>query len=328
MARVPLNALQDFVAVARAQNLTRAAERQHLTVSALSHQMRNLEQRVGCSLFLRGPRGLKLTNEGRALLDNVATHIEAIEQALRPLCGRNANLLSLSALPSMASSWLLPRLPRFVAQHPEIELSLDSSIELIDFADGRFDAALRYGPGQWPGVIAEPLFEEWLTPVASPALLTERKQRPRLEDLGDWPLLCPEDPWPEWFAAYGGRAPKRYAASFSDSETRQRAAVEGIGIALGRMTMVRPLVEAGLLMILFPQVLKARYAHYLVYPERSRAHTGFQPFREWLLESAAQFRMQPYEAIAPRARTANRDRVAAATSNEKKSSRRRATASR
>ena len=287
MARAPLNALQDFVAVARVQNLTRAAERQHITVSALSHQMRTLEQRVGCPLFVRGSRGLTLTAEGRMLLDNVAPHIEAIEQALRPLCGRRSNVLNLSATPSMGSSWLLPRLPRFVKRHPEMELNLDSSIELVDFADGRFDAALRYGPGQWPGVVAEPLFDEWLTPVASPALLKGRKP-PRLDQLGEWPLLCPEDPWQEWFATFGGQPPKRYAASFSDSETRQRAAVEGIGIALGRTTMVKPLIEAGMLVALFPQVLKARFGHYLVYPHRSREHTGFIAFREWLLEEAAQ----------------------------------------
>jgi LysR family glycine cleavage system transcriptional activator len=286
MARAPLNALQDFVAVARVQNLTRAAERQHITVSALSHQMRALEQRVGCPLFVRGSRGLTLTAEGRMLLDNVASHIEAIEQALRPLCGRRSNVLNLSAMPSMGSSWLLPRLPRFVKRHPEMELNLDSSIELVDFADGRFDAALRYGPGQWPGVVAEPLFDEWLTPVASPSLL--KGKSPRLDQLGEWPLLCPEDPWPEWFATFGGKPPKRYAASFSDSETRQRAAVEGIGIALGRTTMVKPLIEAGMLVALFPHVLKARYGHFLVYPQRSREHTGFIAFREWLLEEASQ----------------------------------------
>jgi LysR family glycine cleavage system transcriptional activator len=180
-------------------------------------------------------------------------------------------------------------------------LNLDSSIELVDFADGRFDAALRYGPGQWPGVASEPLFDEWLTPVASPALLKGRKP-PRLDQLGEWPLLCPEDPWLEWFATFGGRPPKRYAASFNDSETRQRAAVEGLGIALGRTTMVKPLIEAGMLVALFPQVLKARYGHYLVYPHRSREHAGFIAFREWLLEEAAQvFRSVPNAGAAPRA---------------------------
>lgn len=297
MNRVPLNPLQTFVAAAQAQNLTRAAGRMHLTVSALSHQIRLLEERLDCKLFVRGPRGLKLTAEGQRLLDNVAPHLEAIEDALKPLVARSGNVLSLSAMPSMVSSWLLPRLPRFVARHPEVELNLDSSIELVDFADGRHDAALRYGRGVWPGLVVELLLEEWLTPVASPSLLASRK-RPRLEDLGALPLLCPEDPWSEWFARYGGAPPRRYAASFSDSESRQRAAVEGLGVALGRTTMVRPLIETGQLVALFPELMKAKRWHYLVYPERSRKHVGFMAFREWLLEEAARFRAAPVMGLA------------------------------
>jgi len=288
MERPPLNALQVFVTAARAKNMTRAAERLHLTVSALSHQVRALEQRLGYSLFKRGPRGLALTPEGTLLLDRVAPHLDAIDSALRPMRARRENVLSLSAMPSFASGWLMPRLPHFVARHPDLELNLDSSIEVVDFADCRYDAALRYGPGQWDGVVSELLFEEWLTPVASPALLAG--QRPTLEGLADWPLLCPEDPWPLWFEKFGGVAPKRFVASFSDSETRQRAAVEGIGIALGRMTMVRPLIESGMLIALFPERLRARYAHYLVHPQRSRSHAAFSAFREWVLEEAAIFR--------------------------------------
>jgi LysR family glycine cleavage system transcriptional activator len=301
MARAPLNSLQTFVAAAQAQNLTRAAERLHLTVSALSHQVRLLEERIDCKLFVRGPRGLKLTAEGQRLLENVAPHLEAIDEALKPLCARCDNTLMLSAMPSMTSSWLLPRLPRFVAQHPEIELNLNSSIELVDFADGRYDAALRYGVGNWPGLVVESLLEEWLTPVASPSLLAGRKP-PRLQDLGDLPLLGPEDPWSEWFALHGGKPPKRYAASFSDSESRQRAAVEGIGVALGRTTMVRPLIEAGQLVALFPELMKARRWHYLVYPERSRKCTAFMAFRAWLLDEAARFRAAPPTGFVERGR--------------------------
>lgn len=297
MARTPLNSLQTFVAAAQAQNLTRAAERLHLTVSALSHQIRLLEERIDCRLFVRGPRGLTLTAEGQRLFAHVAPHLEAIEEALTPFCARSENMLSLSSMPSMTTSWLLPRLPDFVARHPEIELNLDSSSELVDFADGRHDGALRYGFGQWPGLVVEPLLDEWLTPVASPALLAGR-ECPVLEDLGKLPLLCPEDPWSEWFALYGGKPPKRYAASFGDSESRQRAAVEGIGVALGRTTMVRPLVEAGLLIALYPQLMKATRRHYLVYPERSRKCSGFMTFREWLLDEVARFRTAPPMGLA------------------------------
>jgi LysR family glycine cleavage system transcriptional activator len=292
MSREPFNALQVFIAAARAQNLTRAAEHLHLTVSALSHQIRLLEERVDCVLFVRGPRGVKLTAEGQRLLDNVAPHLTAIEEALKPLCGRRDNSLSLSCLPSMASSWLLPRLLRFVARHPEVELSLDSSDELVDFADGRYDAALRYGMGEWPGVVVEPLLEEWLTPVASPALLGGRVP-PALDRLGVLPLVGPDDTWQRWFARYGGRPPRHYVVSFGDSEARQRAAVDGLGVTLGRATMVRPLIETGQLVALYPEMMKGTRAHYLVYPERSRKHPGFVVFRKWLLDEAARYRAAP-----------------------------------
>ena len=289
MERAPLNALHVFVQAARAQNMTRASERLHLTVSALSHQVRLLEQRLGVQLFVRGPRGLRLTAEGERLLQNVGAHLDAIDDALQPLCGRRDEVLRLSALPSMASSWLVPRLAGFVALHPEVELNLDSSIERVDFAEGHFDAALRYGEGRWPGLDAELLFEEWLSPVASPQLL-KRRRRPRLDELGDWPLLTPDDPWPRWFEAFGGKSPRRFAATFGDSETQQRATLEGIGVSLGRITMARPLIESGRLVALFPERIQARYAHYLVYPPRSREHAGFNAFRDWVLAEAATFR--------------------------------------
>lgn len=289
MDRPPLNALQVFVTAARAQNMTRAAERLHLSVSALSHQVRLLEQRLGRTLFVRGPRGLKTTPEGALLLQRVGPHLDAIDAALQPLRARRECVLSISALPSLASSWLMPRLARFVESHPDFEFNLDSSIERVDFADGRFDAGLRYGPGTWDGVTSELLFEEWLTPVASPVLLAGRRH-PRLERLGDWPLLSPDDPWPKWFEQFGGKEPKRYVATFSDTDTLQRATVEGMGVSLGRETLIRPLVQAGRLVVLFPERMKARYAHYLVYPERSRRHAGFQAFREWLHAEAAAFR--------------------------------------
>lgn len=308
MSRSPLNPLQTFVAAARAQNMTRAAERLHLTVSALSHQIRLLEERVDCSLFVRGPRGLKLTAEGQRLLDKVASHLEAIEEALKPLCARGDNTLSLSAMPSMTSSWLLPRLPRFVATHPEVELNLDSSIELVDFAEGRWDAALRYGMGEWPGLTVELLIEEWLTPVASPSLLTGRGPS-KLQELGKLPLLGPEEIWQNWFAQHGGQPPRRYVASFNDAESRQRAALGGLGVALGRTTMVRPLIEAGQLVTLFPEMMKGKRAHYLVYPERSRKHPGFMVFRKWLLDEAASFRAAPPIEFAGTPKRARSERV-------------------
>lgn len=189
MARPPLAALQAFVLAAQQRNLSRAAQRLNLTVSALSHQIRSLEQRLQQTLFVRGPRGVSLTEDGTRLLDAVEAPLAAIERALEPRPQSRDGVLRISTMPTVASGWLVPRLPRFVARHPELELHLHSGTGLVDFAKDPIDAALRFGPGVWPGLDAIHLFHEWITPVASPSLLKRRSRRPQPAELARWPLL-------------------------------------------------------------------------------------------------------------------------------------------
>src|SRR6476619_4768594 len=272
MSKVPLHALPGFIATARLGSLSRAAASLHLTVSALSHQMHGLEGQLHKRLFERRPRGLALTDAGERLFAAVAPHYDILEAALRPDRERGEQSLTLSVMPSVASSWLLPRLAGFDAEHPEIDLSVQSSVELVDFGREAVDAAMRFGPGGWPGVRAEPLFDEWLLPVASPGLLARFSDRDP-DDLTALPLLRdPSDRWRDWFARFGGSPPRRYVASFNDTETLQRAAVEGMGVALGRMTMARPMLDRGRLVALSPRRMRADFAHYLVYPPRSERH--------------------------------------------------------
>jgi len=287
MSRPPLHALQGFVAAARSGNLSRAAESLHLTVSALSHQIRGLEERLGQRLFVRGARGVELTADGQCLFDRVSPHFDAIEQALQPYRARRDDVLTITLMPSFASSWLVPRLPRFLAAHPHIEINLQSTVNKVDFArQTDIAAGLRYGPGEWPGLHAVHLFDDWVAPTVSPELV-ERLGRPTLATLGDFPLLgAPGGRWSDWFQHFGGTPPKRYVATFDDSETMHRAAVEGLGVALGRLTLVRPMVEAGRLITPFEERLKAEFAHYLVFPERSERHRGLHAFRDWLLQEA------------------------------------------
>lgn len=290
MPRAPLHALQGFVATARLGNLSRAAEQLHLTVSALSHQIRGLEDRLGHRLFLRNARGVELTADGRQLFERVSLHLDGIEDALRPFRTRRDDVLTLTLMPSFATSWLVPRLPRFLARHPQVEINLQSNISVVDFErDASLDAGLRYGRGQWPGLEAVHLFDDWIVPTASPALV-ERLGTPTLQTLGDFPLLgAPGGRWSDWFAQFGGTLPKRFVAHFDDTEALHRAAAEGLGIALGRLTMARPLLEAGLLQALFAERLKSDYAHYLVFPARARGHAGLHAFQAWLLEEAAAY---------------------------------------
>jgi LysR family glycine cleavage system transcriptional activator len=288
MSRPPLHALQGFVAAARSGNLTRAAESLHVTVSALSHQIRGLEERVGRRLFLRSARGVELTGDGQQLFDRVAVHFDALEHAVRPFGVRRDDVLTLSLMPSFAASWLVPRLPRFLAAHPQLEINLQSTSTLVDFdRDTSVDAAVRFGRGQYPGLQAVHLLDDWVTPTASPALI-ERLGMPTLETLDRYPLLgAPGGRWIDWFAQFGGTPPRRFVATFDDSDTLHRAASEGLGIALGRLTLARPLVESGRLLLPFAQRLKAEFAHYLVYPARSATHAGLVALRDWLLAEAA-----------------------------------------
>jgi LysR family transcriptional regulator, glycine cleavage system transcriptional activator len=146
---------------------------------------------------------------------------------------------------------------------------------------------MRFGPGGWPGVRADPLFDEWLLPVASPALLARFPRRARA-DLSVLPLLRdPSDRWRDWFGRFGDGPPRRYVAAFDDTETLQRAAVEGMGVALGRMTMARPMLDNGRLVALSGERMRADYAHYLVYPPRSEHRPALIAFRTWLLAVAA-----------------------------------------
>jgi LysR family glycine cleavage system transcriptional activator len=297
MSKPPLHFLQGFVAAARLGNLSRAAEAMNVTVSALSHQMRQLEERLGYPLLVRQARGVALTVEGRRLFEQVAPHLDAINEAFRPFAARHERVLTVSAVPSMASAWLVPRLGRFVALHPQIEINLQSSQHLVDFERQlQFDAALRVGDGRWPGLIAEPLIDEWLVPMASPALI-ERIGGIDALPLSQWPLLGDTgDEWDRWFALIGEQAPKRYVAILDDSESHHRAALDGVGVALGRVTRARLLLESGQLVALSKQRLKTPWSHWLVYPGRSATHGGFLAFREWLHAEAAEHRRHMDEA--------------------------------
>jgi len=292
MARTPLHALQGFVIAARAGNLSRAADAMHLTVSALSHQIRLLEQRLELRLFERGPRGVRLTADGARLLERVAPHLDALEHAVRPFTARRDDSLTLSLIPSMATAWLVPRLGGFVERHPEVQINLLSDVAVVDFSRvTQVDAAMRGGRGHWSGVVVEHLFDEWLAPVASPALIARMRDADpsRLEE---WPLLGDPDvdSWALWFAQHGnGASPSRFVATFDDSEALHRAAAAGVGVALGRLTRVRLMLEGGQLQRLGRERLKTDYAHYLVFPPRARTHSALAAFRQWLHEEAKQY---------------------------------------
>ncbi len=260
--------------------------------------MRGLEDRIGRRLFDRGPRGLALTAYGQQLFDQIGPAFDTVERALRGVRAKRDEQLTLSAMPRIAGGWLVPRLPTFVATYPEIELNIHSSAELVDFEREPIDAALRFGRGDWAGLKAEPLFDEWIAPVASPAFVDQHGVD-ICADLPAVPLLgAPSDRWQAWFRTFGGTPPKRYVATFSDSEALLKAAGEGLGVALAPLTLARPLIDAGKLVLLTSNCMRAEFSHWLVYPPRSEDHGGFKVFRDWLITEARRYAAADTRACA------------------------------
>jgi LysR family transcriptional regulator, regulator of gene expression of beta-lactamase len=229
---LPLNGLRAFEASARHLSFTKAAIELNVTAAALGHQVRALEDRLGAPLFRRLPRGLALTDEGRALLPVLREAFDAIAGALgRFDDGRGRALLSVGAVGSFAVGWLLPRLPDFAADHPEVDLRLSTNNNRVDIAEEGLDFAIRFGDGAWHGTEARLLFEAPLT-VLCDAATAARLRVPA--DLAGETLLRSYrgEEWPAWFAAAGATLPPLTGPVFDSAALMVAAALAGHGVAL------------------------------------------------------------------------------------------------
>ena len=190
MARLPsLNALRAFEAAGRHLSFTRAAEELHVTQAAVSHQIKSLEEQLGIRMFRRGPRGLLLTDAGQSYLPDVREAFQRLTFATDRLLEDDARgAITVSVLPSFAARWLVPRLTRFRADHPDVEVRVSADDRLADFDRDDVDEAIRYGRGDYPGLKSDRFLSEELFPVCSPDLLA-RLPLDRPEDLGRHTLL-------------------------------------------------------------------------------------------------------------------------------------------
>ena len=292
MGRLPsLKGLRAFEAAGRYLSFTRAAEELHVTQAAVSHQIKALETQLGVRLFRRAPRGLLLTDAGQAYLAEVREAFRRLAQATDHLLARDvAGVLTVSVLPSFAARWLVPRLPRFSARHPEIDLRIATDDRTVDFNRENVDVALRYGRGDYLGLQADHFLSEEVFPVCSPALL--RKKHPLREpaDLKYHTLLHDDLPttWAMWLKVAGAAEvdPTR-GPRFTDSSMVIQAAVGGQGVALGRSALAADDLAAGRLVRPFPLSLPADSAYYIVYPPHTANRPKIAAFRAWLLAESA-----------------------------------------
>ena len=291
MARLPtLNALRAFEAAGRHLSFTRAAQELHVTQAAVSHQIKSLEEQLGMRLFRRGARGLLLTDAGQSYLPSVRDAFAKLAAATERLRARDARgAITVSVLPSFAARWLVPRLPRFRAAQPEIDVRVAADDHLVDFDRDDVDIAIRYGRGDYPGLRTDRLMTEELFPVCSPALLAGDPPLEKPEDLARHTLLHDDMrlDWTMWLMAAGveGVDPDR-GASFNSSSLVLQAAVDGQGVALGRSALTGDDLAAGRLVRPFAVSLPAEFAYYIVCPEHTADRPGIKTFRDWLLSEA------------------------------------------
>jgi len=292
-----MQALRAFEAAARERSLTRAAESLHLTHGAISHQVKALEEDLGVRLVERAGRGIRITDEGERFVTRVRAAFAELHAGMQEIASRaNPRLLRVSVVPSFAARWLLPRIGRFIAQHPGIDLDVRASSVNVDFGRDDADVAIGYGSGRWPGVTAEHLMDDAYFPVCSPRIRGGVPKRPR--DLARYTLLRSDDePWTRWFERAGLDWPEPARGPiFHDSSHMMQAAAEGHGIALARRTLLGDDERNGVLLRPFAIEAPAPRRFYLVYPARSAGSPKLDALREWLRgEIAADAR-----PIAPR----------------------------
>jgi LysR family glycine cleavage system transcriptional activator len=305
MSRLPpLSAIRAFEAAARHGSFTKAAEELGMTQAAVSYQVKILEDRVGAPLFLRQPRRVVLSEAGKRLAPAVAEAFQRLNVAFANLRETDENILSVSAVNTFCTNWLVPRLGTFQMAHPNIAVRLEASHRVVDFSQEEFDVAVRSGKGEWAGLKSHELFPVELTAVASPEFLKRVGRIERPEDLLALPLLdCDDECWQRWFALAGVSNPPRLKGPVLQMQTQQMigsAAMAGQGVALVTPALFDRDLDAGRLIQIFPFVV-SHYdvKYYLVYPEERQRAPKIKAFRDWILAEIAQDRATK-ERAAPR----------------------------
>jgi LysR family transcriptional regulator, glycine cleavage system transcriptional activator len=287
-----ISSVRAFEAAARLLSFTRAAGELNVTQSAVSHGVRDLEERFGVSLFHREGRALALTEAGRLYLPFAAEALSRLRLGERALVDpqRKARVLTVSVSPSFAAKWLVPRLGAFSTEHPDLELRISANAQHIDFLDGEIDLAVRHGDGSWPQLECTRLCEEVLFPVCSPSLLRGKPPRTPADVLKHTLVHHRSaDAWRSWLRSYGVSAPVKGAQGLVVNEMSLAidAAVSGQGIALARSALAHRDLAEGRLVRPMPESRSANFAYWIVFPPTSANLPKITRFREWLVREAA-----------------------------------------
>jgi LysR family transcriptional regulator, glycine cleavage system transcriptional activator len=295
-----LRTLRAFDAAARNLSFTRAAEEIGVTPAAISNQIAELEDQLGLTLFIRTSRSMRLTREGEILSVASAESLETLAKALHRLKRlENRNQIRVTSTPSVAAKWLVPRLDNFLEAFPSADVRIDVSNTLVDFDRDDVDVAIRFGAGKYPGLRADLLFNDTLSPVCSPSLITKEKPLQVPKDLLRHTLIHLEwqaqgSPWPNWRMWMQAAGIKDFdekrGLHFGQTSLTIQAAIDGQGVALGDSNLVADDLAAGRLVKPFDLSLKApdSFSYFLITRLDTKDAPMVNAFRDWCLLEARQ----------------------------------------
>ncbi|GAB4148914.1 MAG: transcriptional regulator GcvA [Sphingomonadales bacterium] len=296
-ALLPLNALRVFDAAARHLSFKNAADELAVTPAAVSQQIRALEEYLGVVLFKRQARALELTEEAANALPALRQGFERFEETVRILqAAQRSNALTISVAPSFASKWLVPRIERFLAGSPEMDVRILASSELVNFSEENIDLAIRYGSGDYTGLHIEKLIDEQVFPVCNPKLMAGPEGLREASDLARFTLIHddagvndPSNPnWTMWLKAAGVEGVDgARGLHFNQSNLAIEAAIAGKGVALAKRTLAQDDLDAGRLTRPFAGAQQVGFAYYMVAPEPQWRQKKVQAFVAWLRAEAA-----------------------------------------
>ena len=293
----PLNSLRAFEAAARWLSFAKASEELHVTPAAISQQIKQLEDYLGVALFHRMTRAIRLSEEARTVLPLLTEGFDKLAEAVSRLSHEEeSGRLTVSTTPTFAAKWLLPRLPDFSDQYPDIDLLLDASFVPRDFDRDDIDISVRLSPGEHPGLHVSRIFDEEFSPVCSPGLLTGSKPLNKPEDLKhhrllhvDWGYLSLSMPdWRMWSQAVGIEPfDLKHGSHFTIESMCIEAAINGSGVALVSHHAIEGDLKAGRLVKPFDLALPADLSYWLVCPPEYLRRSKVKAFSDWLLQQAA-----------------------------------------
>jgi LysR family glycine cleavage system transcriptional activator len=288
---------QGFEAAARTLSFTKAAEELFITQSAVSRQIKGLEDHLGVTLFARRPRALALTDSGEALYRVVADTLERLQTSTDQLrASTRARQLSITTTTGFASLWLIPRLRRFTSLNPDVDVRISATTDTINLERSLIDLAIRYCKPEAIPEGATRLFGEESLAVCSPALLGDNSRRlARPQDLAHHTLLHFDYPgaaksfmdWDTWLTALGiGDIKAAGSLYFTQYEQMIQAAIDGQGVALGRHPLVTELIRSGTLVAPFSQTVVGSRAYFIILSSHAANKPHVKKFADWLLEEA------------------------------------------